>query len=310
MEATLVSYPVSASLVTALRLHAEQLPIGYHILRAPVPVPQEYSSYVSYLTATDRWNDFAALGDVVDSSRNRLQYCLASRLLQDSIVPRMILTGCHSTPGFPFYHHDISLQNLFVDDDLNITCIIDWAFSSTVPPVQLLATPGLPHPGDLVLDSSLASAFRCGFEGDEAGSCKIESNQWKVGQMVSRFMRLVNLDALQDYHHLEALCGLALGPATPGDDTLSPAAILATRAMADDALVLASDLAADDEPQSEVLRREKEYFGVVGAKRLALARKVALVANINPEFVADARLWRWIDAVMEYHDKVESDGLE
>ena len=302
-----------SSLATALHLHAEQLPMGYHVLRAPVPVPREYPNFDKYYAATDRWNDFVALGGMVDSSMNRLQYCLASQLLLDSIIPRMVHPACQSASGFPLHHHDISLQNLFVDDDLNITCVIDWAFSSTVPPAQLLAIPGLPHPRDLVLDVSLVSAFRSGFETEnrKAGSCIIESNYWKVGQMVSRFMRLVNLDALQDYDQLEALCALALGPVTPGgdgDDTNSLPALLATLATGHDALALAGELAADDEPESEIRRREKEYFDAVGGKRLALARKVAFAATMNPRFVADGRLWRWIDAVIEYYDNVESDG--
>ena len=303
-----------SSLTTGLHLHAEQLPMGYHILRAPVPVPKEYSNLAKYYAATDHWNDFATLGGLVDSSVNRLQYCLASQLLRDSIIPHMVRTVCQPAPSFPLQHHDISLQNLFVDDDLNITCVIDWAFSSTVPPAQLLATPGLPHPRDLVLDSSLVSAFRSGFETEngKTGSCTIEPSYWKVGEMVSRFMRLVNLDALQDYSHLEALCVLALGPVIPGDDgedANSLPAMLATRAAVQDALALADELAADDEPESEILRREKEYFDAVGAKRLALARKVALAAKMNPRFVADGRLWRWIDAAMEYYDDTEFERL-
>lgn len=301
-----------SSLAAALHLHAEQLPMGHHVLRAPVPVPQEYPNFAKYYAATDRWNNFAALGGLVESSMNRLQYCLASQLLRDSIIPCMVRpAACQSAPGFPLHHHDISLQNLFVDDDLNITCVIDWAFSSTVPPAQLLATPGLPHPRDLVLDLSLLSAFRSGFETENSktGRCIIESNCWKVAQMVSRFMRLVNLDALQDYDHLEALCALALGPATAGDDgdgTNSLPATLATRSTAHDALALAGELAADDEPESEIHRREKEYFDAVGVKRLALARKLAFAAKMNPQFVADGRLWRWIDAVVEYYDGAES----
>lgn len=300
-----------SSLAIALHLHAEQLPMGYHILRAPVPVLQEYSSFAKYYAATDRWNDFAALEGRVDSSINRLQYCLASHLLRDSIIPRMIRPVSQSDPGFPLHHHDISLQNLFVDDDLNITCVIDWAFSSTVPPAQLLAPPGLPHPRDLVLDLSLESAFCSGFETEnkKIGGRIIDSSYWKVGQMVSRFMRLVNLDALQDYNHLEALYTLAQGPVTPGDDsdvTNSLPVILATRATSHDALTLAGELAADDEPESEIRRCEKEYFDAVGAKRLALARKVAFAARMNPLFVVDRRLWRWLDAVVEYYDGTES----
>ena len=301
-----------SSLTAALHLHAEQLPMGYHILRAPVPVRQEYSSFAKYYTATDRWNDFATLGGMVDSSVNRLQYCLASQLARNSIIPRMVRPVSRSDPGFPLHHHDISLQNLFVDDDLNITCIIDWAFSSTVPPAQLLATPGLPHPRDLVLDSSLVSVFRSGFETEvgRSGRCIIESDSWKVGEMVSRFMGLVNLDALQDYSHLEVLWGLAWGPETPvydGDGTDSLLAILSTRATTYDALALVGELTADDEPESEIRRREKEYFDAVGNKRLALAHKVAFAAKMNPRFVADGRLWRWIDAVTECYDGAESD---
>ncbi|SPO07777.1 uncharacterized protein DNG_10472 [Cephalotrichum gorgonifer] len=262
--------------------------MGYHILRAPVPVPQEYSSFAKYYAATDRWNDFAALERLVDSSMNRLQYCLASHLLRDSIIPRMVRPVSQSAPGFPLHHHDISLQNLFVDDDLNIT--------------------------DLVLDSSLITAFRSGFEAEnkKIGRCIIDPGYWKVGQMVSRFMRLVNLDALQDYGHLEALYTLAREPVTSEDDgdiTNSLPAILATRATSHDALALAGELAADDEPESEIRRREKEYFDAVGAKRFALARKVAFAARMNPRFVADGRLWRWLDAVVEYYEGAESDGL-
>ncbi|KAL1866069.1 hypothetical protein VTK73DRAFT_4920 [Phialemonium thermophilum] len=312
-----------ASLAEALRLHAEQLPMGHHVLRAPVPVPQDYPDFARYYTATDRWNDFVALGGMVDSSANRLQYCLASQLLRDAIIPRMVRPARHHhhhhhhhqqpAPGFPLCHHDISLQNLFVDDDLNITCVIDWAFASTVPPAQLFATPGLPHPRDLILELSTVRAFRSGFEAENTkmGGREIECGCWEACQMVSRFMRVVSLDALQDYDHLEALYALAGRPAAAsgvdGEDVDSVAAVLARRAESRDALALASELAAEDEPEREVRRREEEYFAAVGAKRLALARQVAFTARMNPRFVADGRLWRWIDQVVEYYDRMGSD---
>lgn len=165
-----------------------------------------------------------------------------------------------------------------------------------------------------MLGLSRVGAFRSGFETEntKTGGCKIEPNHWKVGQMVSRFMRLVNLDALQDYDHLEALCVLVWGPVTPGDDGDNAnrlPAILVTRATTQDALALAGELAADDEPECEVRRREKEYFDAVGAKRLGLARKVAFAVKMNPRFVAGGRLWRWVDAVMEYYDGAEPGGL-
>lgn len=81
------------SLATALRLHAEQLPMGYHILRAPIPIPQEYGDFAKYHAATDRWNDFATIGGLVESSANRLQYCLANQLLEESMIWNQSLAG-------------------------------------------------------------------------------------------------------------------------------------------------------------------------------------------------------------------------
>jgi hypothetical protein len=282
--------------------------MGYHVLRAPIPVPEEYSDFAAYHAATDRWNDFVTIGGLCDSSANRLQYCLASQLLQDSVIPSMVrpATTRPLVSGFPLYHHDISTQNLFVDEDMNITSVIDWAFSSTVPPAQVLSTPGLPHPRDLMLDVPVASAFRSGFEAENERSSNrsvIDPDDWKRGQIVSRFMRLVNQDALQDYHHLEALCLLVRGDDDDDDDgdnaDDSLAATLATRATTRDVRALADELAADDEPEGAIRQREKRYFDVCGAQRRALAHKVALAAEMNPRFVADARLWRWVAAVLE-----------
>ena len=172
-----------SSLTNALHLHAEQLPMGYHILRAPIAIPQEYPNFAKYYAATDRWNDFAALGGIVDSSLNRLQYCIASQLLRDCIIPCLVCPVERTNAGLPLCHHDISLQNLFVDEELNITCVIDWSSSSTVPPAQLLAPPGLPHPRDLILEQFLVHAFRPGFELENKKNCKhaIGSNFWKIG---------------------------------------------------------------------------------------------------------------------------------
>jgi hypothetical protein len=63
--------------------------------------------------------------------------------------------------GFPLSHPDFRMDNIFVDDDLNITYIIDWAFSSTVP-ISTLMTPSLPHPRDDV-DTTLVPTFRASF---------------------------------------------------------------------------------------------------------------------------------------------------
>lgn len=156
-------------------------------------------------------------------------------------------------------------------------------------------------------DSSLVGAFRPGFESENRKAGRgivdrsvVDSDYWEVSKFVSHFMRLVNQDALQDYHHLEAL--FALRPITGEDDrndTDTIPAIIAAQAATQEALALLDVLVANDEPESEVRREEKEYFETMDVGKLALAQKVTLAAEMNPRFVADRRLWRWIDAAME-----------
>ncbi|KAL3496392.1 hypothetical protein BJX62DRAFT_119369 [Aspergillus germanicus] len=115
-----------------------------------LPTSPNYHWSTTYSTHrylfSKRRHDYATMGSKIRSRKNRLDYTAARILLMD-IVPWLsgidTGTGCD---GFPLYHPDLSTQNIFVDDDLNITCIIDWAFASSVPPAMLLVCPGLPHP--------------------------------------------------------------------------------------------------------------------------------------------------------------------
>lgn len=65
--------------------------------------------------------------------------------------------------AFPIRHPDLSVNNLFVNDDLHITCSIDWGFASSVPFAELLAVPGMSYPRGSA-GPSLVAAFRVGFE--------------------------------------------------------------------------------------------------------------------------------------------------
>lgn len=58
------------SLISANIMHAKELPMETHAFFAPVPVPSEYSSWASYISATDRWNDFITVGERIDHSQN------------------------------------------------------------------------------------------------------------------------------------------------------------------------------------------------------------------------------------------------
>lgn len=238
------------------------------------------------------WNDYAAVGNKPESSNNRLAYSLAGCHVRDQIVPHLSLPQGPQRSGFPLCHHDLGTQNIFVDDDFNITCVIDWAFSSTVPPVQLLSTPGLPHPRDLVTDPALVHAFQSGFEDESVklGAVSPQPTHWKTGGMLSQLMLLVRLDALQDYHHLEALHELALGCSASEHDSLR--ARLVGVSTSPELLALAEALKADDEPESQVKRHETQYFNSVGEERFALARKITQLSQHDAFFVADRRrLW-------------------
>lgn len=107
------------------------------------------------------------------------------------------------SPGFPLFHPDLSTNNLFVDDDLNVTCIIDWACASSVPKSMLLVCPGLPHsrnPPSLDFIASFTEGFveRKGFDGQPALLFENSNDLWQ-------FARLVNLDSIQDYDRFSKL---------------------------------------------------------------------------------------------------------
>lgn len=151
------------ALLSAFLLHVKELPIEQHIFFAPIPKLTEYEDYIQHRRAVDQWNYFAAIGLKLDSSKNRVDYCMVGHFLQ-----KMIPSICEQTSGnsgcfegYPLSHPDLSTSNIFIDDEFNITCIIDWALSSTVPMSTLLTTPSFPHPRDDV-DLSLSPIFKSG----------------------------------------------------------------------------------------------------------------------------------------------------
>lgn len=152
------------SLIAAFAQHAKILPLGHHCFVAPIPSREDYMSDAEYYAACDLWNDFVTVGAKIDSAANRLDYILISDALQDlihrhsSASPEVTL----SEP-FPLCHPDLSASNIFVDDDFNITSIIDWAFCSSVPLPALLSPPGLPQ-SRYALGKDLIDAFKDGYK--------------------------------------------------------------------------------------------------------------------------------------------------
>lgn len=164
------------------------------------------------------------VGSKIDSSKNRMDYIIAGGFLEGMISSFTIKThefanGHHD--GFPIRHPDLSVNNMFVDDDYNITYIIDCAFASSVPMAELLTTPDLPHAKDDT-ERTLTAAFRAGFtyhlEREE--SKIVQPVVWETTRKEWLFERLINLDALQDYKHFKELYAQNFGERTTDIRTL------------------------------------------------------------------------------------------
>lgn len=167
------------SLISAFTPHAQELPLSPNVFFAPMPSQSEYPTFSSYRTAANRWNDFVAIGQKIENSKNRLAYCIAGQLLH-RMIPRL---SVETDRGFPIIHPDLHPGNVFVDEDFNITCIIDWSSASSAPIAELLSTPGLggatiPPPEQHV------AAFRMGVQ---KGLQNIAQDYWGKADMMWSF---------------------------------------------------------------------------------------------------------------------------
>jgi hypothetical protein len=283
------------SLLSAFLLHVKELPLEQHAFFAPIPKPRELETFLAHRSAVSRWNDFVTLGSKIDSSKNRLDYCIAGHFLRKMIAaigPQSFATLGNLENRFPLWHPDLSTSNTFVDDDFNITCIIDWAFSSTVPISTLLTTPSLPHPRDDV-DTTLVPTFRASFTRQffEGKDIKLDPEFWDSTRRAWLFTRLVTLDGLQDYRYFTELYALVYKP----EDEINVPRLFKGVQKEMEFVELARTLAEDDRPVSKIKRDEEDYFRFSGPGREAIARKLTMMAELSEGFVADRRLWRWIE---------------
>ncbi|PON24287.1 hypothetical protein TGAM01_v206975 [Trichoderma gamsii] len=109
---------------------------------------------------------------ISDDGRNKVMHQLGSIMAELSdyrfakIGQFLVETIPHLISGFEssftLSHPDLHVGNIYVDDDLNITCIIDWSSTSTGPIAELLATPGLGGSARPPSES-LTTAFRASF---------------------------------------------------------------------------------------------------------------------------------------------------
>jgi len=103
----------------------------------------------------------------IDSSENRIDYVATKEILSEKITKWINnfsnRPSNSSKPRFAIYHPDLSVNNIFINWASNITCIIDWAFCSTIPLFTLLIAPSLPQ-SQYELNVLLLFIFEAGFK--------------------------------------------------------------------------------------------------------------------------------------------------
>ena len=277
------------SLASAFVSHARELPLRPHAFFAPIPDPSEYPNWASYKAAVSRWNDFVVVGEKIDNSKNRLSYCIAGQFLREMIPRLSTANGFFTLP-----HPDLHPGNIFVDENLNITCIIDWGSASSGPITELLAAARM---GNSVSPPSelLITAFRSGFgEGSQLGP-----DYWENANMVWHFHQLVRMLSIQDYTLFRILYELVYKVEDGGVDIPR---LFYERAKREDNRQLLSELSGDDLSEEDVKQAEDAAFPsdrTIKTSRLAVARKLTVVSELNHRLLADERLWRWIEVALE-----------
>ncbi|KAB8278747.1 RNase H domain-containing protein [Aspergillus minisclerotigenes] len=300
------------SLIEALIQHAETLPLSHHCFVAPVPRRELYDSSELYNEACDLWNDFVTVGCKIDSSDNRLDYIIAGEALRD-IVPKwqQYLPKLDSN-SFPLCHSDLSVNNIYVDKDYNITCIIDWAFSSSVPEAMALIPPGLPQSRDELHDD-LAISFKDGFQTAILKQAKgigyLRSTTSKLFQQSKcawSLNRLLNFDSIDDHGLLSVAWEWIHGS---GKDFES---YFADRRSLSCNINRYKEIQMEDQPPEKIDKAERDYFRDDVLKR-SIARSLTVTSQwqlqYDPSheprlgrgdlFIADSKLWKWVSKVIQ-----------
>ena len=293
------------SLVSAFSEHAEILPLSHHCFVAPVPSRDEYQSHTQYESAVNLWSDFVTIGRKTDSSDNRLDYIIAGDALRDIILKLPAI----NPETFPLCHADLSVNNIYVDDDYNITCIIDWAFASSIPETMMLETPGLPQYRD-ELSSELHIPFIDGFIAAVPQSVdeRLIHRYREIlerGQVSWRLSRLLNFDSIDDYRLLASIWYFAYGL----EKDLGQYFLEMRRSPP--YIRLYNEVQQEDQPLPKIEKDENDYFRNKDLRN-TIAKKLTLISewkaqyavNNSPRlrkdmFVTSPKLWKWIQRFVQ-----------
>lgn len=178
---------------------------------------------------------------------NRLSYCIAGQFLRD-MIPRLSTENGYFTLSDP----DLYLGNIFVDEDFNITCIIDCGSASSGPVTELLATLELGNSATPPLEEFTA-AFKSGF----CQESQYHLDYWGKADMMWHYSRLVRLLSTQDYELFRALYKLVY---EAGDKEPDIPRLFYKRAKEEDNQQLFKILGGEDLTELELKRKRMRHL--------------------------------------------------
>ncbi|KAF5550716.1 kinase-like domain-containing protein [Fusarium mexicanum] len=290
------------SLVSAFTSHAKELSLTPHVFFAPVPDMGDYESLSSYQKASRRWSDFVAIGQKIEHSKNILFYCIVGQFLSE-MIPDL---ASNAANGFTISHPDLHIGNIYVDENFNITSIIDWSSASIGPVSETLAAPPL---GSSAVSpyGFLYHAYRASFirEAIKTGQEVPNVSLWKTSERMWYFSRLTRLLSKNDHQLFERLFRLTFGMDACMGREKEILWLFDERAIRKENVKLLAILQEDDLSTEELLEKERACFPpkrTVNKDSIAVARKLTLMSEMNPLFLADHRLWKWIDKCLEHNE--------
>ncbi|KAL4961111.1 uncharacterized protein BDV14DRAFT_211316 [Aspergillus stella-maris] len=251
------------------------------------------------LYRVDLWNDFVTVGCKTNCATNRVNHRIVGNALRRLGILSLASLGSPDTianpRSYPLFHSGLGANNIYVDDEYQITCIIDWAFASTVPEAMLLSPPGLPQCGDRL----------------EQGLKEVDKYRetLRQGQRFWSLTRLLNLDSIDDYSLFSSIWEYKQS-GTPDDHI--DWYIMQQRRMPY-YIDLHSKSKEEDQPITKIRKYEEAYFQNKTFK-YTIARKLTFIFGWETQyssnnkqsrvlrdkmFVADAKLWKWIMQCMQ-----------
>ena len=251
--------------VSTFLKHVKYLQLDHHCFFAPIFARNEYDDYAEFRKASDWWSDFVTVQFKIDDSDNRIDYVIAEEMLSEMItrwtndVSKFHLNDCKHQ--FFIHHSDFSIDNIFVDEDFNITCIIDWAFYFSVSLSMLLIASDLLQSWYEV-DVSLLPAFENEFryalqENTQRENIETEMTLCRTlscSRPMWLLSRILNFDSTTDYHLFKALWNSIENH----DQDISE--FFRSRQSSQQYISLRNELKEDDQTTEQVARLKRKYF--------------------------------------------------